>query len=346
MSKIRRRTEEIRNFVLDNVEKYPADIAVKTGEQFNITRQAVNKHLLRMVEEDCLTIEGKTRSRVYKLKVETATRFFVKLEEGIEEDVVWRERLHPLFGKLPDNIRDIWHFSFTEMFNNAIDHSDGTDVLIELEQDSRGTRMWIIDNGVGIFKKIQRELDLLHEREAVLELAKGKFTTDPARHSGQGIFFTSRMMDEFYIISGEVIFTHSQLAPDDWVLENDNPMGQSTSVVMKLNNHTARQINSVFNEYSTDGDFGFTKTVVPVRLAQHGDEMLVSRSQAKRVITRFEKFKVILLDFNEVNSIGQAFADEIFRVFANNFPEIELKTINESEDVKKMIRRARVESNP
>lgn len=346
MSNIRRRSEEIRNFVLDNVEKYPADIATKTGLQFSITRQAVNKHLLRMVEEDCLSVEGKTKSRVYKLKPETAVQFLVELEKGIEEDVVWRERLLPLFGKLPDNIRDIWHFSFTEMFNNAIDHSDGTTVLLRLEQDSRGTRMWIVDNGVGIFKKIQRELNLLHEREAVLELAKGKFTTDPARHSGQGIFFTSRMVDEFYIISGEVIFTHSQLAPDDWVIENDNPSERRTSVVMKLNNHTARQINSVFNEYSTDGDFGFTKTVVPVRLAQHGDEMLVSRSQAKRVITRFEKFKVILLDFKEVKFIGQAFADEIFRVFANSFPEIELKTINESEDVKNMIKRARVESNP
>jgi hypothetical protein len=104
MSNIRRRSEEIRNFVLDNVEKYPADIATKTGLQFSITRQAVNKHLLRMVEEECLSVEGKTKSRVYKLKPETAVQFLVELEKGIEEDVVWRERLLPLFGKLPDNI--------------------------------------------------------------------------------------------------------------------------------------------------------------------------------------------------------------------------------------------------
>ena len=68
--------------------------------------------------------------------------------------------------------------------------------------------MYLHDNGVGIFKKIQTELRLLDERHAILELAKGKLTTDPKRHTGEGIFFSSRMFDQFDILSGGIFFTH------------------------------------------------------------------------------------------------------------------------------------------
>lgn len=47
-------------------------------------------------------------------------------------------------------------------------------------------------------------------------------------------------------------------------------------------------------------------------------------SPAKRLLARVELFKVVLFGFREVDSIGQAFADEIFRVFAKAHPEIEL----------------------
>lgn len=42
---------------------------------------------------------------------------------------------------------------------------------------------------------------------AILELSKGKFTSDPARHSGEGIFFTSRMCDKFEILSKGLFFS-------------------------------------------------------------------------------------------------------------------------------------------
>jgi len=64
-----------------------------------------------------------------------------------------------------------------------------------------------------------------------------------------------------------------------------------------------------------DNDFGFSKTHIPVFLAAYGEDNLISRSQAKRLLVRFERFKEIILDFENVESIGQAFADEIFRVF-------------------------------
>ena len=234
---------------------------------------------------------------------------------------------------------------FTEMFNNAIDHSAGNVILVHLSMSATNTQVALYDNGIGIFKKIQQELDLLDERHSVLELAKGKLTTDPKRHTGEGIFFSSRMFDDFQILSGDTCFSHKFGEQEDWILESDKfPSG--TVVWMKLSNHTSRTAKKIFDKFTSGDDFGFNKTVIPVKLAQYGDDKLVSRSQAKRLIYRFDRFKVVILDFKDVDSIGQAFADEVFRVFTTNFPKIELSEINTSLNVKQMIQRARSRLKP
>ena len=130
-------------------------------------------------------------------------------------------------------------------------------------------------------------------------------------------------------------FSHQAKGPEDWILEAEESGG--TTVRMQLGNHTARSIKKVFKQFTAGDDFGFTKTVVPVRLAQYGDDNLVSRSQAKRLIVRFEKFRIVVLDFRGVALIGQAFADEVFRVFALAHPEVDLIHLNANKDVSNMI---------
>ncbi|AWB35747.1 STAS-like domain-containing protein [Orrella marina] len=44
--------------------------------------------------------------------------------------------------------------------------------------------------------------------------------------------------------------------------------------------------------------------------------------------------------FDGVESIGQAFADEIFRVFQNEHPEVSISAQNTNPDVDFMIKRA------
>lgn len=75
-----------------------------------------------------------------------------------------------------------------------------------------------------------------------------------------------------------------------------------------LHSHTARTTKKVFDKFTSDEDYGFTKTVVPVKLMRHGDDNLMSRSQAKRLLARFDRFKVVILDFSGVASVGQALA--------------------------------------
>lgn len=342
MTRVRARGEDVRKFILEHVEKHPTDICRVTADHFRITRQAANKHLQRLTAEKTLTETGKTRSRVYKLcpVLEWSKRY--ALLPGLAEDVIWRQDVAATLGQMPGNVMDIWNWVFTEMFNNAIDHSGGTEIFVHIKKTATTTEMLIADDGVGIFKKIQAALNLLDERHALLELSKGKVTTDPKNHTGEGVFFSSRMVDEFDILSGGVYFSHKFGDAEDWIAER-NKIGTGTAVWLKLHNHTSRTTTKILDQFTSADDHGFrfSKTVVPVRLAQYGNDKLVSRSQAKRLLARVELFKMVIFDFSEVPSIGPAFADEIFRIFPTKHPEIELVAIHTSSEVKRMIEKAK-----
>jgi anti-sigma regulatory factor (Ser/Thr protein kinase) len=341
MPKIRARGEDVRSYILQNVEKHSADIARVTAEHFEITRQAVNKHLNRLVEEKALTQSGKTRSKVYKTTTLDEWRKIYRVAPNLAEDIVWRDDIKPVLGHLPENVLNIWQHGFTEMFNNAKDHSTGSEIVVSISRSAASIEMVVSDNGIGIFRKIQQEMDLLDERHAILELSKGKLTTDPRNHSGEGIFFTSRMFDVFDIVSGGVYYSHELGKPvEDWIMERKQTQ-DGTAIFMELSSHTARTTKKVFDKYSVGDDFGFNKTVIPVSLARYGNDQLISRSQAKRLLARVEKFAHVMFDYSDVDTIGQAFADEIYRVFAQQHPEITLDNVNETEAVRQMIQRAR-----
>ena len=340
MPTIRDRGELVRKFIIENVDNHPGDIVRFTSEKFSCSRQAAHKHVSRLIAEGAILQEGQTRNKTYQLAPLVVWSKEYKLVLKPAEDEVWRSDIAPSLGRMPENVANIWHYGFTEMFNNAIDHSEGTSITVTFRKTAASTTISLYDDGVGIFRKIQAALGLLDERHAVLELAKGKFTTDPANHSGEGIFFTSRMFDDFQILSGGVYFSHEFHKREDWILQPSKPT-PGTLVTMTLHNHTSRTTKKVFDKFTTDDDYGFTKTVVPVKLTRYGDDNLVSRSQAKRLLARIDRFKVVVFDFAGVASVGQAFADEVFRVFATRHPGIEIAEINVSSEVKRMISRAR-----
>ena len=341
MKRVRERGEQIRRFILENVKEYPIEISKRTADKFDISRQAVNKHLKRLVEEGCLVADGKTRNQSYKLAPILEIRKVYDLgPQNLAEDIIWTNDVRPLLENLPENVLGIWQYGVTEIINNANDHSGGTQLTVTVSKTAVGTTIIISDNGIGIFKKIQNELGLIDERHAILELSKGKLTTDPARHTGEGLFFTSRLFDSFDILSGGVFYTHQFGVDNDVLLEREKSL-LGTHVFLELNNHTARTTKKIFDQYaSPEGDYSFNKTIVPVRLAQYGNDKLVSRSQAKRLLSRVELFQTVIFDFKEVSTIGQAFADEIFRVFASQHPDISLLTNNANSEVRRMISRA------
>ena len=329
------RSDEIRNFILKNVTNHPNDISTFTAKHFGITRQAAHRHITKLINDGLLLAEGSTRSRQYKLKpfIDFTTTLKVN---NLEEDKVWRKYIRPLLKIILSNVLTICQHGFTEMVNNVIDHSEGTELTIAIKQTNELIEINVMDNGVGIFNKIQKELDLDDPLHSILELSKGKLTTDPERHSGEGIFFTSRMFDSFVISSGNIFFAH--MGENDYLLEHKDTFTQGTSIKMQIDTSSKRTVQQVFDAYTTDDGYGFSKTIVPVFLSAYGDENLVSRSQAKRLLVRFEVFKEIVLDFAKVESIGQAFADEIFRVYRQQNPNVHIFSIRANGQVQNMIK--------
>jgi hypothetical protein len=336
MTRVRKRGETVRSYILESIENNRADVVTATMKEFGISRQAVYQHMRHLVNQGGLV---HTRYGAYELRPQEEWKETISIAENPHEDVVWRNLIAPRIGRLPDNALSIWGYGFTEMFNNVVDHSESKTVTLIVSKTARRTEIVIWDHGVGIFNKIKNSLGLLDERHAVLELAKGKLTTDPASHTGEGIFFTSRMVDYFAIMSGEVYLAHTYGDDEDWVLQN-REYCEGTWITMRLKNNTSRTTKEIFDKFTSGDEIGFTKTVVPVRLAQYGDEKLVSRSQAKRLLERVDRFKTVLFDFNEVESIGQAFADEVFRVYANQHPNMRIIPVNANSVVMEMINRA------
>lgn len=330
---------KIKKFVLENIEKHPRDITSFTAEAFGVTRNAVLYHINHLIEDGVIAAHGSTKDRHYELVPIAKDTFKTEITPDLEEDQIWFHVIRPNLKNLPDNVLHICEYGLSEMINNAIEHSEGDHLTVKFEQYAPKITLSVIDDGIGIFQKIQRELDLSDPRHAILELAKGKLTTDPEHHSGEGIFFTSRMFDRFIILSKGLYFSH-QDPDDDWLLEHNIDV-EGTAVQMSIRTDSGREINEVFDRFASDHqDYGFTKTHVPLSLATYSDENLVSRSQARRLLARFRDFKEVLLDFDGVETMGQAFADEIFRVYARNNPEVDIIAINTNEQVEKMILRA------
>ncbi len=334
----RRDTSEIRDWLLAKISDGPTDVVRPAMRKFGVTRQAINAHLRALVSSGKVEAVGSTQSRRYRLRTLKweATKFVTR---DLKEDVLWEKEVRPLLKDLPENVRSICMYGFTEIVNNVVDHSGGTSTHIQVESDALFTRITVADDGVGIFKHVKDALGLEDERYVILELAKGKLTTDPERHSGEGIFFSSRAFDRFSILSGRLFFNHDVEA-GDWQLEDAKAIN-GTRVSMSVANSATRTMQELYDRFaSTDDRYKFSVTHVPVKLAQVGQDNLISRSQGKRLVSRFERFERVLLDFTDVGEIGQAFADEVFRVFQLAHPGVTITYTGASSQVEHMITRA------
>ena len=329
---------EIREFILRNLAEHSNDITSIAVKKFAISRAAVAGYMKRLLNEGLISAEGNTKARTYKLKNIVEKSFTEKLYKGLEDDVVWRHDILPLMNGIKQNIIDICQYGFTEMLNNAVDHSGSFYAHITYQQNYDEIRISISDEGKGIFNKIQEDFKLPDQHSALLELSKGKLTSDKKNHAGEGIFFTSRMFNSFSILSGNLSYIKKRDKEFGWLIESDEEKEnvKGTYIVLRIKTNAEWTVRNVFNEFQGDSH-RFRKTHVYAKLAKYENEQLVSRSQAKRILARFDKFSEILLDFKDIDFIGQAFADEIFRVFKNNQPKIKITAINTTPDIDKMI---------
>jgi hypothetical protein len=225
------------------------------------------------------------------------------------------------------------------MFNNALDHAECKNIICMFQLKKGNIHIQIYDDGVGIFNKLKKAFGFESIREAILHLSKGKVTTDPEKHTGEGIFFTSRIFDDFELYSSKMLYTREH--EDEWFLQKEkHAPDRGTLVELVLSVNSERTLNDIFKKYTATEDFGFHKTVVAVKLSSSDEESHISRSEAKRLLAGLEKFKHVILDYSDVITVGQGFVDEIYRVFKDAYPDIRITSVNVNDDVEFMIQRS------
>ena len=333
--------------MLNKVRCDDADFIKKTAENFEISETSVRRYIKDCLDKGIMTEDAERKTG---LLLATVSEQWNMVNAGmLEEDELYWTHISPFLGELSGNVQDIWYYAFTEIMNNAIDHSGGDQIRFGIQKDALYTEISITDNGVGIFRNIQdyfrkKSGISLNSEQAAMELYKGRMTTDPARHSGEGIFFVSKMLSEFAVWSDNTVYSYRCDDRDRFVQSHlisyyTKMEGIGTMAVMKLENEAVRTSAEVFDEFAPLEE-GFVKTMIPMRdMCPLGDP--VARSQARRILRRLEEFREIIFDFRGIGFMGQGFADEVFRVFQNMHPEIKLTVVNANAAVEGMIRHVR-----
>ncbi|MBS1906320.1 MAG: DUF4325 domain-containing protein [Actinobacteria bacterium] len=228
------------------------------------------------------------------------------------------------------------NYAFTEMLNNAIDHSGGSRATVEVWANGSEIAARVGDDGCGVFARVREGFGLASDLEAAAELTKGKRTTWAARHTGEGIFFTSKVVTLFRISANELRLSIDN-DRDDYAL-GTSPVHVGTIVEMRLALPPARTLRSVFEEF-TDDDLRFSRSRPRIELFATG-LTFVSRSEARRVLTGMTGFDDIDVDFAGVDDVGQGFVDELMRVWPSQNPGIRIHPINMNDAVAFMVARA------
>lgn len=327
--------EQVIQYVLNLIFNKDKSLISKTTEAFGVSKSSVYNYLNELIADGVIV---KSDDFPYELVSKNYT-FNYSNNGSLLEDTIFERDIRPLLKGYEKSIISAWRYSFTAMMNNAIEHSSASEISVKVSTNILSTSIIIADNGMGIFKNIQdymlkeKNQDLMLEDCATLLFA-GKFTTAKSMHSGEGIFFTSHLMDEFFIVSDNITFTRKNLNKDKIEANLDT---QGTFVYMSLFNHSKKTTKEVFDRFSNIED-GFIKTQIPIaHFFLSGNP--VSRSEARRLGELILSFKEIDLNFLDVDEVGQAFCHELFILWQERNPQIKLNIINASDNVMFMIKR-------
>lgn len=340
---------QIQKFIIEHVEEHPSDIVKVAGEKFAVSRTAVFKHIQKLKKLQILVQEGSRNKTSYYLAGKKKNKalfnganeeeFTFKVGEK-DEDEIWRTIVKDKLGALDLNIQDICKYGFTEMFNNVIDHSRSEQAFVKILCSDDFIQISIMDLGIGVFRNIADYFHIKDLREAVIKLHQGKVTTDKRRHTGQGIFFTSRAFDFFALSANGYTYIKDNSKEDDWYWESRDDVEKEVGsyVKMRISRESNRELKEVFDVYTND-DFSFDKSHIRIELGKYEEDSFVSRSQAKRLFAGIGKFRTIILDFKHIRNVGQGFVDEVFGVFGVGHPEIHFSIVNANDDILFMIRK-------
>ena len=331
--------DKIKNFILNHVSQHAHDIVSVAMVKFGVSRTTVLRHVQHLIHQKKVTKTGQTKQITYTLTADLNKQLSTNLNKNFDEFEFFNEHFSQILRKnMNENAYAICEYVITELLNNCKDHSMGSKASISTHLEGDVFHCAIDDNGQGLFKSIEENSSFTDVRDIIFELSKGKLTRDPMNHTGEGLFFSSRAVDEFTIFANAYQFIRDNLE-NDWTFCEASCV-KGTRVTFEINKNTARNLTALFEAYTEN--FAFNKTDILVDLSQHFGERLISRSQAKRVCRRLENFTHVTLDFKKVEAVGQGFADQLFRVYQRENPNLVITYIHANASVDYMIKRALV----
>ena len=316
--------------------QHPTDLDVRLSTHAGVSLRRARRALGQLVALNWLVREGSTRRPAYRpgLLRQVVRRYALT---GLQEDLPWAHDFAPHFTLAPAVNRMVQH-TFCELLNNAIDHSGGGHVTVSLRQTAAHVQLLVSDDGRGVFDRIAETFSIASPQMAMLALSKGKLTSQPQRHSGQGLFFASRLADVFDLHANEVAYQRCSWDPRGWRPQHRTLKQNGTSVYASFALDTTRTLDAVRQAHSADGrSMGFERTVVPLRLITSDVNGLESRAQARRAGASLSEFCRAEVDFDGIEQVGHAFADELFRVLRREQPALELVPVNMSPAVAAMV---------
>jgi len=191
-------------------------------KELGYSRQYIVRLLNRLMSQGEIHRRGKTRAAKYypaKASNEINHLELIKERQGLSEYAVFEEviRRMQLNAQLNKNCLTIFDYAFTEMLNNAIDHSHSKKVWINIEIDHTSITFIIKDLGIGAIESIKQGFEISDDFLALEHLFKGKQTTAKEAHRGQGIFFTSKVVDTYKIATSNMEFIIDNKKADEFL---------------------------------------------------------------------------------------------------------------------------------
>ena len=329
-------SDQIKKFILDNLTLHQRDIIQTAIQRFGVSRQAVLKHMHTLIAEKQVVAYGKTRDRFYELRPQVNFSKTIDIDTDFSPEAILKKQILPHFSYLSTNLHEICEFSIEAILNNIVDHADATKLYYKLYLTHKDVHIIISDNGRGLFRHIQSLLKLENTQVAAVEVAKGHVTTDPGYHSGDELNTVIHLFDKVTIdASGKSLSFINKT--QDWTI-NHSTQQQGTRIHLEIETGSQRTCQEIFKKLF-NGNHQSVR--IPINLLRvPGSELVNSRAQAQSVLRNISDLKKIEFDFNNIDLIGPAFADELVRKTKAKNQVADIKWINSNKTVDVLMSRA------
>ena len=328
-------SEQIKDFILENLTRHQKDIIKASIRKFGLSRQAILKHMHALISEDRVVAYGKTRDRFYELKPLVNFAKTVDIKNSFFPDEILKKQILPNLNSVALNIYEICEFSIMALLSNALDHAQATKLHYKLYVFPNDVHFVLSDNGIGIFENLNNSLILEDIQVAAIEIAKGRITTDPQNHGGDELMTVIHLFDKVTIDSSGICLTYYN-KKNEWTVTRSSQQ-KGTRIHLEIKSNSRRTCQEIFRQIF-DRENKLVR--IPVNLVRSDGEQVNSRIQAQSLLHNIKDLTEIEFDFKNIELIGPAFADELVRKTKEKNQIADIKWTNSTKMVDVLMSRA------